>query len=198
MLRQTQITLNYRARQEFDRMRSLLRGRAKLERKIGIKQISFSMRTLTKYRVEQGSYWRKTVVRKGIDSAAVEHGAGWGPLKNDLARQNVLLLPTAQAQIARYEPLAFRAVMELCSSRIAPLQPPTVKPVPVEAYAAQPSSIQDATPAATRELREKIGNILSKPSPTVAKHGLKTVDDWVDAWRQFEVIDPKKRLAYRN
>ncbi|CUG91462.1 Hypothetical protein, putative [Bodo saltans] len=169
-----------------------------MERKVGISQIAFMMRTQTKYRVELASYWRKTVVRKGIDSAAVEHGSGWGPLKNDLARQNILLLPSAQAQLARYEPLAFRAVMELCASRIAPLQPPTVKPVPEEAYAAQPSSIQSATPAATRELREKLNIILSKPSPAVAQHSLKTVDAWLDAWKQFEVIDQNKRLAYRK
>lgn len=177
----------------------MMRGRAKLERKVGIKQMTFVLKTQTKYRVELLSYWRKSVLRKGIDSAATEHSStGWGALRNDLARQNVMLLTGAQANLAKYEPLAFRAIMELCSSRIAPLLPPTIQSVPPEAFAKSPSGVQEASQAGTRDLRNKVAAILAHPSPRVAQSGLKNVDDWVDAWKQFEVVDPKKRLAYRN
>lgn len=206
MLRSTFVARSFRARVEFDRLRSMMRGRAKLERKVGLQRITFLVKQQTRYRVEIESYWRKTVLRKGIDSAAVEHGAGWATLKNDIARQNILLTPTAQNHIAKYEPLAFRALMELCSSRIAPPQPPVPKSVPPEAYiirtpqggALETSPLQQASPAATRELREKIKVMLSRPSQRVSQCGLSTVDEWVDSWKQFESVDDTKRLAYRS
>ena len=131
MLRQTLPSLHFRAAIEMDRVRGMLRGRARLERKLGLKKMLFLLRTQTKYRVELSSYWRKTVTRKNVDSAAREHGAGWSTMRNDLARQNVAILPRTQQTLAQYEPLAFRAMMELNGS---PRPPAPIKGVPKEAY----------------------------------------------------------------
>lgn len=128
------MALHYRATVELDRLRGMLRGRARLERKIGLKRLFFLMRTQTRYRVEQQSHWNRAIVRKNVDSAAREHGTSWQHLRNDLARQNVTLLPRMQQTLAQYEPLAFRAMVELCASHIPPPPPPKTATVPDEVY----------------------------------------------------------------
>lgn len=197
MLRRTDVCLHFRARAEFDRIRSMMRGRAKLERKIGIKQMTFIMRTQTAYRVELQSYWEKRLNRKRVDSAAVEHGVGWGPLKNDLARQDVLLSPTAQHNLATYEPLAFRAVVELASSKIPPPALPASRPVPPEAYEPRPTEPNTCTKASTKELSEMIDDIMARPLfASLAKEHNVRADGLLDAWKEFEHVDSKKRLSY--
>lgn len=175
-----------------------MRGRAKMERKIGIKRMTFLLRVQTKYRVELEGYWRKQVVRKNVDAAAVEHGAGWATIRNDLARQNIALVPTAQQMLAKYEPLAFRAVMELCASRIAPPPEPQGRGVPKAAYQFRPKDPLQSTQAAVSELSCSVTELLAKNSEALAREGPKSLSQWLDAWKSFEQVDPKKRLAYRN
>lgn len=198
MFRQSNPLLHFRAAFEMDRVRGMLRGRARLERKLGLKKMLFLLRTQTKYRVERATYWRKTVTRKNIDSAAREHGAGWGTMKNDLARQNVALLPRTQQALAQYEPLAFRAIMELNASAIAPPPAPTGKGVPEEAYSLPSDDPQVATAAGVRFLKEKVQELTRLPSEQVAKKGPKSMDEWVNAWKKFETVDPSKRLSYKK
>lgn len=189
MLRSTHASLNYRATLELDRVRGLLRGRARLERKVGVKRLTFLMRTQTRYRVEKQSYWERSIVRKNVDSAAHEHGSAWSHLRNDIARQNMMLLPRTQQHLAQYEPLAFRAVMELCASRIAPPPPPQTAKIPAEAYTASPKDNRVSHPAAARELREAVQRFLAAGKGSVVdaggSHG---VDDWLNAWKEYEVV----------
>lgn len=188
MLRRTSTSLHFRAQLELDRIRGLMRGRARLERKIGLKRLFFLMRTQTRYRVEQKALWERAVVRKNVDSAAREHGTGWPHLRNDLARQNVMLLPKTQQTLAQYEPLAFRAVVELCASRIPPPPPPSSPQVPAEAYELAPQGSLTAHPAARRELREGVERMLSAgPSTALEREGGKEVEAWMDAWREYDV-----------
>lgn len=192
MLRSTFPLLNYRATVELDRIRGLLRGRARLERKVGLKRLLFLMRTQTRYRVEQQSFWERAVVRKNVDSAAQEHGGSWSQLKNDLARHNIHLFPRSQQTLAQYEPLAFRAVMELCASHVPPPPPPLTAQVPVEAYMPTPEDPHVAHPAARRELQEGLARMLSSGSSSALSRGPKTVEGWMDSWKEFDVAASKK------
>lgn len=188
MLRSTTVSRYYRATAELDRLRGLLRGRARLEKKVGLKRITFLMRTQTRYRVEQKAHWERAIVRKNVDSAAHEHGSGWQHLRNDLARQNMMLLPKTQQQLALYEPLAFRAVMELCASRVAPPPPPMTAQVPDEAYAPRAKDGKTSHPAAARELREGVERMLrAGHSEKMLREGPRTVQAWADAWKEYDV-----------
>ncbi|AYU83695.1 mitoribosomal protein bL20m [Leishmania donovani] len=188
MLRSTGVSLYYRATAELDRLRGMLRGRARLERKVGLKRITFLMRTQTRYRVEHKAHWERAIVRKNVDSAAHEHGSGWQHLRNDLARQNLMLLPRTQQQLAQYEPLAFRAVMELCASRVAPPPPPMTAQVPEEAYATRPEDPKVAHPAARRQLKECIEHMLcTGRSEVLQREGPRTTQAWMDAWKEYDL-----------
>ncbi|KPI84919.1 hypothetical protein ABL78_6044 [Leptomonas seymouri] len=188
MLRSTSISRYWRATAELDRLRGLLRGRARLEKKVGLKRITFLMRTQTRYRVEQKSHWERAIVRKNVDSAAHEHGSGWQHLRNDLARQNMMLLPRMQQQLSLYEPLAFRAVMELCASRVPPPPPPMTAQVPEEAYAKRAEDGKTAHPAARRELKEGVERMLRVGgSEKLQREGPKTIQAWMDAWKEYDV-----------
>lgn len=189
MLRRTNVSLHFRARLELDRIRGLLRGRARLERKLGLKRLFYLMRTQTRYRVEQKSFWERAIVRKNVDSAGREHGTGWSHLRNDTARQNVMLLPHTQQALAQYEPLAFRAVVELCASRIAPPPSPSSPLVPPEAYELAPADGRTAHPAARRELREGVERMMRAGAASTAleREGHKSVEAWMDAWKEFDV-----------
>lgn len=192
MLRHSNFCLNYRATLELDRLRGMLRGRARLERKVGLKRLFFLMRSQTRYRVEQQSYWNRSIVRKNVDSAAQEHGTSWVYLRNDLARQNLMLLPRTQQILAQYEPLAFRAVVELCASRIPPPPPPLTAQVPAEAYASRPSDPLVSHPASKAALQKGIERMLKAGNSSVLRRdGPQTVDAWMDAWREFDVVSQK-------
>ncbi|KAG8348822.1 hypothetical protein TRVL_00346 [Trypanosoma vivax] len=203
MLRRTLTYHHYRAKLELDRIRGMLRGRARLERKVGLKRLFFLMRTQTRYRVEQQSHWERAIVRKNVDSAAREHGTGWPHLRNEMGRQNVMLLPRTQQILAQYEPLAFRAVVELCASAIAPPPPPTFVNVPEEAYIPWPPC-NDATgagsggvgataentmahPASRVELRRGAERILGS-GPSILRDSVGgDVEQLMDAWKEFDV-----------
>ncbi|CCW65649.1 unnamed protein product [Phytomonas sp. EM1] len=188
MLRQTSVLQHFRAKIELDRIRGLLRGRARLERKIGLKRLFFLMRTQTRYRVEQKAFWERAIVRKNVDSAAQEHGSSWMYLRNDLARQNLLLLPRTQQILAQYEPLAFRAIVELCASRLPPPPPPMTAQIPEEVYLLHASSSSESHPAARRELREGVERMLKAgKSEALEKGGPRTVEGWMDVWKEFDV-----------
>lgn len=205
MLRSSSLSLHYRATAELDRIRGMLRGRARLEKKIGLKRLFFLMRSQTRYRIEQQSHWNRAIVRKNIDSAAREHGSGWPYLRNDLARQNVILLPAMQQTLAQYEPLAFRCLMELCSSRIPPPPPPMTAVIPEEVYEVAPfkdvsetasGSTKDSDapvkasashPSAQRELKEGVARMLRATEPIPGVNDLDDMNSWVNAWKQFDV-----------
>ncbi|ORC91395.1 uncharacterized protein TM35_000064000 [Trypanosoma theileri] len=198
MLRCTNVVLNYRAALELDRIRSMLRGRARLERKVGLKRLYFLMRTQTRYRVEQQSHWNRAIVRKNVDSAAREHGSGWPQLRNELARQNMILLPHTQQTLAQYEPLAFRAVMELCASRIPPPPPPALVEVPEETYVdwatirekeEEEGKGNKSHPAARVELRRGVERVLQQSGPSLLRDAVNgNVEKLMDAWKEFDVV----------
>ncbi|CCW69296.1 unnamed protein product [Phytomonas sp. Hart1] len=195
MLRRTPVVQNFRAKLELDRIRGLLRGRARLERKVGLKRLFFLMRTQTRYRVEQKAFWERAIVRKNVDSAAQEHGSSWVYLRNDLARQNLLLLPRTQQLLAQYEPLAFRAVVELCASRLAPPPPPMTAQIPEEVYRHHPADSSESHPAARRELKEGVERMLKTgKSDRLEKGGPRTVEGWMDAWKEFDIGSASKKL----
>ncbi|KAH9598263.1 hypothetical protein LSM04_009131 [Trypanosoma melophagium] len=193
MFRCTNASHNYRAALELDRIRSMLRGRARLERKVGLKRLYFLMRTQTRYRVEQQSHWNRAIVRKNIDSAAREHGTGWPQLRNELGRQNILLLPHTQQTLAQYEPLAFRAVIELCASRIPPPPPPAFVEVPEETYVEWPAGEEKekeekAHPAARVELRRGVERVLHSGGPSLLRDSVNgSAEKLMDAWKEFDV-----------
>ncbi|CBH18023.1 hypothetical protein, conserved [Trypanosoma brucei gambiense DAL972] len=208
MLRRTVCVQHYRAKLELDRIRSMLRGRARLERKVGLKRLFFLMRTQTRYRVEQQAHWERAIVRKNVDSAAREHGTGWQHLRNELGRQNVILLPRSQQLLAQYEPLAFRAVVELCASRIPPPPPPVVASVPEESYTLWPPASHDNSecastdgsdaphgqqqslshPAARVELRCGVERVLRRGPSGLGNN----VNELIDAWKEFDVSPLRK------
>lgn len=205
MLRATGVTLHYRAKLELDRIRGMLRGRARLERKVGLKRLFFLMRTQTRYRVEQQSLWNRAIVRKNVDSAAREHGTSWSYIRNDTARQNVTLLPKTLQMLAQYEPLAFRSLMEICASNIPPPPPPKTAVVPEETYELhspkqEPEASEEqkgpapSHPAAQKELRELVNQMMkdmaSSGNAELCSQSPRSADEWMDAWKAYDV--PRK------
>ncbi|EPY32308.1 hypothetical protein STCU_02876 [Strigomonas culicis] len=82
--------------------------------------------------------------------------------------------------------------MELCASHVPPPPPPLTAQVPAEAYAPMPEDPHVAHPAARRELREGVARMLSAgDSPALAK-GPRTVEAWVDSWKEFEAAARKE------
>ena len=187
MFRRSSIALTWRAKVELDKARTLLRGRAKLERKLGIKFLFTEMRKRTAFRVELEKHQKRAIVRKNVDAAAAEHGTGWIHIRNDLARQNVVIMPRAQQLLAQYEPLAFRSVLELCSSNIAPPPSPTPARIPAEAYVPRPADPSQPTAASVVELEALVSKMMSKDSKELSKHGYRTPQEWTRAWEEFDI-----------
>lgn len=207
MFRNSYVLHHYRADIELDRIRGMLRGRARLERKVGLKRLFFLMRTQTRYRVEQQSHWSRAIVRKNIDSATREHGTSWQYIRNDFAMHNIILLPKMQQLLAQYEPLAFRALLELSASHVSPPPPPPTASIPEEAYylplreelrdekhlasSSGPISIRDASashPAARVELRSSVERMrrASEPHPQLNASN-SSLESWMQAWKEFDV-----------
>lgn len=209
MLRQTSANHGWRAQSELWRARPMLQGRARYEKSLGVREVTLRLTKETRFRTELRSFKNKTLIRKNIDAAAVEHGTGWVHIKNDLARQNIALLPTAQRILAQYEPLAFKSLLELCSSAIPP--PPSaveenpVIPSSVYNVAASASLEQKATMptvAAGEELKAMVERMLTKPSPALKavcpRGDGADVERWMDAWKDFEKVDISKRIVASN
>lgn len=207
MFKNSQFLQHYRAAAELDRIRGMLRGRARLERKVGLKRLFFLMRTQTRYRVEQQSHWSRAIVRKNIDSAAREHGTSWQYLRNDFAMHNIMLLPKMQQMLAQYEPLAFRALIELSASHVPPPPPPPTAIIPDEVYhlplregsdevkghvsPSSPVPMNDSSgvhPSARVELRSCVDRLrrASEPHPKLTTEN-NTVESWMEAWKEFDV-----------
>jgi hypothetical protein len=195
MIRSTGVSLSWRASHELDKARTLLRGRRRIERKLGIKYLFTNLRKRTTFRVELEKHQKRALVRKNIDSAAHEHGSGWSHIRNDLARQNVVIMPRMQQMLAQYEPLAFRSLMELCSSNIAPPPAPEPAAIPPQAYEPRPTDPQQPTAAAVVELEALVATMMSKGSKDLARHGYKSPADWTNAWREFDITgDSDKKV----
>eukprot|EP00758_Cryptobia_borreli_P003493 Tbor_TRINITY_DN3785_c0_g2::TRINITY_DN3785_c0_g2_i1::g.2433::m.2433/K02887/RP-L20, MRPL20, rplT; large subunit ribosomal protein L20 len=208
MLRATLVTHGWKANYLLWKARPALRGRAKNERILGQRETLLSLQKWTRFRVEHKRYRNKTLARSNIDAAAIEHGTSWVTLKNDLGRQNLALHPSIQQHLAQYEPLAFRSILELCSSRIAPPPSPVEKyipEIPQEVYTPLSEKHDNSrcpTPAAERELRERLklllsvkqGNngIYSKSTALIQNFG-DDPEKWLNAWQEFSSIDASKR-----
>ena len=206
MLRQTCVIRGWRAQSELWRARPMLTGRARYEKSLGVREVTLRLTKETRYRTELRSFKNKALIRKNIDAAAVEHGTGWAHIKNDLARQNIALLPTAQRMLAQYEPLAFKSLLELCSSAIPPppstveenpVIPPGVYNVAANASLEQKGTMPTAV--AEEELKAMVERMLIKPSPALKavcpKGDGSDVDRWMDAWKDFEKVDESKRIV---
>lgn len=193
MLRRCEPRLNWRATYELDRVRNTMWGRAKLERKLGFKRMFFQLRCATKYRVSSKRFYDSSIIRRNVDAAAQEHGASWNSLRNDFARQNVILQTRSQQRLAQYEPLAFRSLVELAGSKIPPPPPPQPQLVPAEAYSEEHAS--ELHPTVSRELREAINKILYKESDALKQHGPASAEGWMDVWKEFEAPASRARAA---
>lgn len=212
MFRSTLQYLNYNHKIEFWRARPLLRGRAKTERTLGVRAVALRLQKYTRFRIHHRRYDQRARVRANVDAAAVEHGTGWPHLRNDIARQNVAILPTTQRLLAQYEPLAFRSLLELCSSQIVP--PPTIidqQPlIPLREMSLLKSNSNlaiESTPTADLQLKELLNNmittdrsVLSLASTSSALGKVQvggkvptSADDWMDSWKDFQIIDKKVR-----
>lgn len=220
MLRQTPVALEHKFMREFLRARPLLRGRAKVEPKLGTRAVRLRLQKYTRFRTNHKSYDQRTRVRADVDAAAVEHGTGWAHIRNDLSRQAVHLFPTTQRLLAQYEPLAFRSMMELCSARIAPPSC-TLNNVPIvprsEMNALKPDidRSKQSTPAADLHLQELIANMIHSDNAVInlSANGtssalrrvkingitpdnskvLEASRSWMEAWKDFENIDESVR-----
>jgi hypothetical protein len=192
MFRRTVVSLTWRAHYELNKARSLLRGRRRLERKLGIKYLFTNLRRRTTFRVELEKHQKRALVRKNVDSAAAEHGSGWNHIRNDLARQNVVLMPRMQQMLAQYEPLAFRSMMELCASRIAPPPAPQPAAIPDAAYVPRPEDPAQPTAGAVVELETLVANMMGKGSKELARQGYRTPQEWTSAWKEFDLAAQKK------
>ena len=178
----------WRAYKELDRVRHLLSGRQKLERKLGYKQLIGDLKSWSRHRASGLSYRSKSITRHNVDAAALEHGSGWNQIRSDLARQNVVLLPSAQKMLAQYEPLAFRALVELCSSNIPPPLPMPHDAVPPECYEDKKN---DLDPAAMLQLRRLVEELNANQS-VVSGTGMEA---WLGAWNEFQQVDRSRRLG---
>ena len=161
MLRCTIPTLSYRPRGWIQRVMPLLPGKAKVEFKFARGKVLNRLKTATLRRKEIDAWTHNDTVKVAVGAAANEHGTSWAALTADLARQNVTLFPTAQRAVAVYEPMSFRALMELAGSGIAPPTPKASVPKPQLAPAAQldvdVAALQrtkSAALAADRDLRD--------------------------------------------
>lgn len=222
MLRSTGLNLEYKFRTEFWRARPLLRGRAKLEAKLGFKAVHVRLMKFTRFRLHHRKIDQRARIRTAVDSAAAEHGTGWAHLRNDLSKQNIHLYPSMQRLLAQYEPLAFRSVLEVASSSIVPPPSPLAdRPVipHLEPLSIKHDYTSQPTPAANRELKELIATMLRVDNATAAVTGastsalkrvkvggksidtsevIKAADEWKNAWKDFETIDASVRVQHAH
>jgi hypothetical protein len=183
MLRSTPIACNWQARRQLERVRPMLMGRAGKERKLGHMLFTQRLRAETTHRVTSLSKTNGSHVRLNVDSALQEHGTDWSKARNDFARQNVALFPRSMQQLAQYEPMSFRALVELSASNIAP------PPAPHDASKVAPAPY-DPKLNALLELRGDVDRMLRHKSKLQGQ-----ADDWMDSWKQFAVEEAGQPAA---
>lgn len=183
MLRVSATRLWWAARKEVDQYRPMLMGRARMERRLGYKQIMFQLRTQCKFRVESKPAVEKQLIRAQADAAAKEQNTDWNAIRNDIARQKVQILPQTQATLAKYEPMAYRAMIELLASGIPPPPKPEHNRMPVEAVTNPGPHVAEA------ELDEAITRLQRTPSTisAVAPADLKS------SWKRYLHADDLAR-----
>uniref|UniRef100_A0A7S1PUJ5 Uncharacterized protein n=1 Tax=Neobodo designis TaxID=312471 RepID=A0A7S1PUJ5_NEODS len=171
MLRHSPVCLGWRPKAYVQKVMPLLASRAKVEFKIGRRVVLNRLKRATDKRLTTDKWMRNSVNRAAINAAAREHGSDFPKLTNDLARQDVVLNPTAMKTLAVYEPMSFRAVMELAASGIAP---PTPK-----------SQVAKPQRPVLEQLDEDVRRIQATRSAVAADTELR------DAWKRY-VVEAEK------
>ena len=120
MFRRTTVSCGWRPKTLVERVRPILAGRAKVERKLATTVVLNRLRRESTNRWSVLRFQQRNITRVGVNASLREHGADWGHTTNDLARQNVTIFPSALQVLAVYEPMSLRSITELCASGIAP------------------------------------------------------------------------------
>src|SRR3989338_1715631 len=177
-------------------------GRRKHERKLGVKRLLWQLIAQTRYRNDFKRPWERAIGRTVISSVANENGTDWASASKDLARQNVVVSQTGLTKIAQFEPLAFRCLLELASSGIAPppnISDPKVQTDLKELYHQSSNNNSTSSTTVDDQLRVDIARML-KPKSALKGSGntegrsldeilaqkKSVVDEWADAWKEFE------------
>lgn len=170
MLRQTTVCCFWRPKGYAQRVQPLLQGRAKFELKFARKKVVQTLMARTMQRTEP---WRdRAIQRAAVNAAAREHGTDWAKFRIDIARQDVVLLPSTLRTLGTLEPMSFRAVAELAASGIAPPTPMSEK-------------VKPQLPV-LQQLDDDVRALQSKPSP-LAKDG-----ELRKAWKRYVVEEDAK------
>eukprot|EP00759_Apiculatamorpha_spiralis_P056486 PhF_6_TR8080/c0_g1_i1/m.12500/K02887/RP-L20, MRPL20, rplT; large subunit ribosomal protein L20 len=170
MFRSTPIAHHYNGKKYLFEIASMMTGRARHERKLGHRYIRTHLRVQSNYRAYAKDHFDRARVRSNLQAAYMEHGTDYPKARNDLSRQKILLDHHALSTLAIQEPLAFRSVMELISSGVAP--PPRVE------HTQLAKSSEDTVNEAVQVLCDsRYGNPVSKKY---------TAETLKDAWKQFQ------------
>jgi hypothetical protein len=185
MLHATGKLQNWKARWEFSRVADRLSGRARYEPGLTWRAMNQFMRRATDYRVTgiKNRYTSSITVQR-FNAAAMEHGTHMGHIQKDQARHRMGLSNIALVNLAQYEPLSFRSVVELCASEISP-----PKPLPDVV----PSEVRNSTTVAD-QLRKDVQRFLylgslRKDGPLFNETKLsppeKLTESWLNAAEEF-------------
>ena len=181
--------------QQFDRMYVNMSNRQGHERKLGHITLQNLIHNESQNKREEDPPRNASVLAVNIQAAANEHGTSQRKLDHDLARQRVHLDKEMLRTLAHFEPMSFRALVELAGSGIAP--PPRLDPAALKApmtTAPLPGEAPPAT-AARADLEYDVRRMLRRaaspavsPDPEVkaaAADLKKGTDAWMGSWREF-------------
>ena len=176
---------------QFDRMFPNLPDRQGYERKLGHRCLRNLVHNESQNRKEEDPQRTRSIRQVNLQAAANEQGTSHDKLKHDLARQRVGISSETMLRIAQFEPMAFRALVELTSSDIAP--PPRLNPESLKLTGQQ---VRQATEAAIADLEYDVGRMvkaLSSPLVDVGSERDSLCDEkqWMNAWQNFVVENEK-------
>ena len=120
MLHTTSPSFAYSGGKYLTEMSRLLSGRGKHERKLGRNYIRSHLRIATTYRAFFKDRYERGLRRGLLQAAFCEHGTDYPSAMSDLARQKLLFTKPMLIHLAQLEPMAFRSIVELMGSGIAP------------------------------------------------------------------------------
>lgn len=200
MFRSQQPLLYWKGVKQLTPASSAMWGRRKHERKLGAKRLLWQLIAQSRYRNDFKRPWERSINRAVISAVANENGTDWTSLSKDLARQNIVVGQEGLTKMAQFEPLAFRCLLELASSGIAPppnISDPKTQTGLKELYhqtnsSNSPSSVDDQLRVdIARMLKPKSalkgsGNAEGRSLDEILVQKKSVVDEWADAWKEFE------------
>lgn len=173
---------------ELQRARYALRGRARKEKKLTWKSLRRQLLDETEHRQYGLKEFKAANRVQNVNAALLEHGTDSKKAARDFARQNYMFGLSTLQHLAQFEPLAFRSLVEVAASRIPPPPPPNVD-----------QQVGLTSPDA--ELKKDVDRLLKSNSALYTEKDKLTVkfqrpksEAFVDAWKEFEVVDGAKRV----